>query len=115
MKKSLFVLAFAFIGQQAFSQMYIVTLRFVTSNHSSNCQITGNDMVMTTIDPQGSITYECVPNNQYIQPNGSGLSILNQNFNSIISQGYKFVGVDADNSLSNLGIQMNGSWYFAIP
>ena len=26
MKKLLFVLAFAFIGQQAFSQMYIVTI-----------------------------------------------------------------------------------------
>jgi len=37
MKKLLFVLAFAFIGQQAFSQMYIVTYTNATGAHPSSC------------------------------------------------------------------------------
>ena len=40
MKKLLFVLAFTFIGQQAFSQMYIVTLTAVNATHPSGCPAT---------------------------------------------------------------------------
>ena len=52
MKKLLFVLAFTFIGEQAFSQMYIVTVSGFNPNvHPAGCSINGYGVVMTTIDP----------------------------------------------------------------
>jgi len=60
MKKLLFVLAFAFIGQQSFSQMYIVSISSTTySTHPGNngtCDNSNNiqhDALMTTINPTG--------------------------------------------------------------
>jgi hypothetical protein len=116
MKKLLFVLAFAFIGQQAFSQMYIVTVFSIynSNTHPSNCSGGGGDVVMTTIDPQGNMTYDCMPNGGQINNNGNNIVLLNQKFNSILSQGYKLVSTDADNDITTGG-SINGAWYFAIP
>jgi len=61
MKKLLFVLAFAFIGQQAFSQIYIVQISEVSFSHPQNCNSGTYDRVMTTIEPQGKITYDFMP------------------------------------------------------
>ena len=115
MKKLLFVFAFAFIGQQAFSQMYIVTIYDLPSSHPSNCPWSTDDVVMTTIDPQGNITYDCMPNGGQVFYNGNHIALLNQKFNSILSQGYKLVSTDADNDITVGGSYMNGAWYFAIP
>ena len=114
MKKLLFVLAFAFIGQQAFSQMYIVTVCSSNSSNPSNCPYATYDVVMTTIDPQGNMTYDCMPNGGQIDESGNNIALLNQKFNSIISQGYKLVSTDADNDITTGGY-INGAWYFAIP
>ena len=73
---------------------------------------------MTTVDPQGSVTYDCLPS-----PNpsfdGDQIAVINQKFNSIISQGYKLIDSDGNNSLSGYSSQgyyiVNGAWYFAIP
>ena len=70
MKKLLFVLAFTLIGEQAFSQMYIVTINHLNVNHNSNCSSGSSDAVMTTIDPQGNITYDCMPYTGALYYNG---------------------------------------------
>ena len=114
MKKLLFVLAFTFIGQQAFSQMYIVTVYDLPTTHPSNCPSGSYDVVMTTIDPQGNITYDCMPNGGQVYNNGNHIALLNQKFNSILSQGYKLVSTDENNDITVGSSYMNGAWYFAI-
>tara|TARA_B100000767_G_C19356124_1_gene365877 strand:- start:14 stop:376 length:363 start_codon:yes stop_codon:yes gene_type:complete len=120
MKNLLFVLAFTFIGGQAFSQMYIVTISDFTGSHPSNCyeqlDISSTNSVMTTVDPQGNITYVCLPKTGSTYYNGNNIALLNIEFNSILNQGYKLVSIDTDNDISiNGSVIMNGAWYFAIP
>ena len=117
MKKLLFVLAFVFIGQQSFSQMYIVIISDIAPNHPSTCSSSSSyDRVMTTIDPQGNYSYTCMPFGVSLSVGGSLQGQINQEFNSIISQGYKLVATDADNRIwgDNNG-NLQGTWYFAIP
>jgi len=94
MKKLLFVLAFTFIGQQVFSQMYIVTYTICASNHpaATACAVAGGAYtnVLTTIDPSGTATYTCISNTD-INQDPSGLIELNTEFNNITSQGYKLI------------------------
>ena len=127
MKKLLFVLAFTFIGQQAFSQMYLVVISGCATTHPSACNTQGANSayvnVMTTVDPLGNITYDCLAYATYYD--GTSIAIINQKFNSIISQGYKLIDSDGNNSLSGYtssantpfsnNIILNGAWYFAIP
>ena len=115
MKKLLFVLAFAFIGGQAFSQMYIVAVDRVSANHPANCSNGADDAVMTTIDPQGNITYDCLSTGGQLYFNGDHIATLNQKFNSILNQGYKLVSTDTDNSITTDAGEIKGAWYFAIP
>ena len=121
MKKILFVLAFAFIGQQAFSQMYMI---HIGQNDINNC---GNsELTISKIDPTGNATYSCVC--KYINPaysfincgvSTNALSVLNQEFNSLISLGYKLVygpptniiDLSFEDKLSSIG----SIWIFAIP
>ena len=58
MKKLLFVLAFVFIGQQAFSQMYIVTIGSYTIG---GCSSSNNEVTLTTVAPTGTETHTCIP------------------------------------------------------
>ena len=81
MKRLLFVLAFTFIGQQAFSQMYIVTVS--DDIDGVNCP----HHILTIADPTGAQTYVCIEN--YVH-NGA-LGQLNQELNNIASLGYKLV------------------------
>jgi len=116
MKKLLFVLAFAFIGGQAFSQMYIVTVHSIHFTHPfyNSCANTNSgDVVMTTIDPTGNLTYQCLPDGGGVYYNGNNIAILNQEFNSIISQGYKLVSKEENSDLRAASIY--GVWYFAVP
>jgi hypothetical protein len=118
MKKLLFVLAFAFIGQQAFSQMYIVTVysTYGQPNHPSGCSISMYDAVMTTVDPLGNLTYDCMPNvGNIYSGDGSNLVLLNQKFNTLASQGYKLISTDANNAITHNNNNIMGAWYFAIP
>ena len=115
MKKLLFVLVFTFIGQQAFSQIYLVTL---SDNGIGSC--TNQEILLTKIPPTGVATYVCISESiEY------GLISLNQELNSIISQGYKLIetnnGLDWGSSGTNNGlineesINKGTTFYFAIP
>jgi hypothetical protein len=104
MKKLLFVLAFTFIGYQAFSQLYSVLIETSKSDHPSGCPSTQNinsswiDGVMTTISPTGSITYNCLPGSLTGDHSVTEASylLIHQELNNIISMGYKIVGNPID-------------------
>jgi len=113
MKKLLFVLAFAFIGQQAFSQMYIVTIASYTVN---NCSGGNSERTLTTVTPTGTETHTCIPTNI----SDGALISLNQELNSIISQGYKLIetnnGISSGNgTISSSGLNQGTTYYFTIP
>jgi hypothetical protein len=123
MKKLLFVLAFTFIGQQAFSQMYIVTLTKVDASHPSGCQSGGgNELVLTKIDPTGNATYTCIINS-HIPNDPNSLIELNQQLNNIINQGYKMIytsstphnGGGLVSGIYENSLAYNTIWYFTIP
>ena len=122
MKKLLFVLAFIFIGQQAFSQMYIVTYTYANINHPSACY---PDDVLTKISPTGNVTYTCIPT-VVLYEDPSPLVTINQELNNIIIQGYKLIETNSPQYTSQ--DHANGStisaeqrvtrgtiYYFAIP
>jgi len=119
MKKLLFVLVFTFIGQQAFSQMYIVTLSFVSASHPSGCDSDNTgELCLTKTEPSGAQTYTCIQEN--ISHSSTPVSILNQELNNIITQGYKLIETNNGHSDSNGLIDANGlnygtTWYFAVP
>jgi len=117
MKKLLFVLAFAFIGQQAFSQIYIIA--YNTANHQnssgglhpSNCY---PDNVLTKIDPTGNVTYTCVSSYPDQTSSSAALITISQELNGIINQGYKLIHTNYNEP--GLQLSINGTvWYFAIP
>ena len=128
MKKLLFVLAFTFIGQQAFSQMYMVSLQEPShySNNSLGCSLL-HELVLIKVDPSGNQTATCITQRVDFATN-SGLSVLNQEFNTIINLGYKLIMPD-DVTRNLIYGQNNGggatpddlrlssghTWFFAIP
>ena len=106
MKKLLFVLAFAFIGQQAFSQIYLVTL-------SDGCP--NQEIQLTKFPPTGGAIDICISEEYAV-----GLVSLNQELNSIVIQGYKLIetnnGASDRNGLIDANeINYGTTWYFAIP
>jgi hypothetical protein len=118
MKKLLFVLAFTFIGGQAFSQMYIVTL--ANDININQCEIGFPDyeITLSKVTPAGVQTHDCIP---YRIADGA-LTALNSELNSIISQGYKLIETSyAQNGGYGGGLQRSGVLYdgttfiFAIP
>lgn len=108
MKKLLFVLVF--------SQIYLVTLSDNGIGSYNNQEI-----LLTKIPPAGVATYTCIPESiEY------GVVPLNQELNSIISQGYKLIetnngrwwddGTGNNNGLINKEtINKGTTFYFAIP
>ena len=84
MKKLLFVLAFAFIGQQAFSQIYIVAL---AQPSLGGCQ-SGKISVIKT-DPAGLSTIACIED----ELSFGALDQLNLELNSVINLGYKLIEI----------------------
>ena len=111
MKKLLFVLAFAFIGQQAFSQMYIVT---IADYFIGGC--TSSQRTLTTVTPTGIETHTCIPK----LINQGALVLLNQELNSIISQGYKLIETnnghsDQNGTIDYQELNYGTIYYFAIP
>ena len=126
MKKLLFLLTLAFIGQQAFSQMYIVTL---SQAYSLNHVACGNyEPVLSIVTPNGAITYTCLGSNQ-IGENSNVIGIINQELNNIINQGYKLIETNNGSVLGNgsgsvntgngfinhTGINYGTTWYLAVP
>tara|TARA_E500000331_G_scaffold340943_1_gene372791 strand:+ start:688 stop:1053 length:366 start_codon:yes stop_codon:yes gene_type:complete len=121
MKKLLFVLAFAFIGQQAFSQMYIATLATSAGSPQSGC----SDNVLVKIDPLGNITYDCISYPTFNYEIETAMAEINIGLNSIINQGYKLIKITDPGGASNdntgglitqsSNIIRGTVWYFAIP
>ena len=118
MKKLLFVLAFAFIGQQAFSQMYIATL--IDDNELPNAGCNNSEVILVKVDATGNQTTTCIQH----QISNGGLITLNQELNSIISQGYQLIetnfALDSDGGYGGLvlGDYLNDvgvTFIFAIP
>ena len=112
MKKLLFVLAFTFIGQQAFTQMYIVT---ICQASLGGCSSSSNspERTLTTVTPTGIETHTCIKRNI----SDGALIELNEELNIISSQGYKLIesnyggiGIIGVDDL-NIGTMM----IFAIP
>ena len=121
MKKLLFVLAFTFIGQQAFSQIYIVTLSYAGSLHPSGCTSL-QTLCLTKTDPTGAQTYTCI--GEYFSDDPTPLSILSQELNSIVNQGYKLIETNngygnndggAGGLIDGGSLSAGTTWYFAIP
>tara|TARA_B100001115_G_C15741274_1_gene361747 strand:+ start:41 stop:391 length:351 start_codon:yes stop_codon:yes gene_type:complete len=116
MKKLFFLLAFAFIGTQAYSQMYIVTLSAAGANHT--CNTGQGSTVLSIIEPNGTISYVCLDNIS-ISYNSDVLGVINQELNSIINQGYKMIetnnGAGGNGLISDNIINWGTTWYFAIP
>jgi len=86
MKKLIFLFAFAFFGQQAFSQIYMVALHACDFAHPSNCNTQlQNTMVLTKVDPTGNVTYTCFPYySANLHQSPDQLITLNQELNNII-------------------------------
>ena len=115
MKKLLFVLAFTFIGQQAFSQIYLVTLGSPNAGGCADSQST-DTLTLTKISPTGVQTHTCISSHVW---NGALIS-LNQELNSIVNQGYKLIETnngyfDANGLYSGTALNRGTTWYFAIP
>ena len=89
MKRLLCVLVFTFIGQQAFSQIYLVTIADYSIVMCSNSELT-----LTRVPPSGTQIHTCISNSI---SNGD-LEWLNQEFNSIENQGYKLIETSYGNS-----------------
>ena len=116
MKKLLFVLAFTFIGQQAFSQMYIVTLSQTYASNHVACSVNGYEPVLSIVAPNGTITYTCL-GSRSIGENSNVTGVINQELNNIINQGYKLIETNSsrDGFISDDEINYGTTWYFAIP
>jgi hypothetical protein len=114
MKRLLFVLAFAFIGQQAFSQMYIVTLSQAYGNNHVACSANSYEPVLSIVAPNGTITYTCLTVTG-LGYNSDVIGIINQELNSIINQGYKLIETNDNSLVNDHYLQVGKTWYFAIP
>ena len=115
MKKLLFVLVFTFIGQQAFSQMYIVTLSFADPSHIQ-CSA---EPILSIIEPNGTVSYRCLGESS-ITVNSDVIGVINQELNSIINQGYKLIETnngqyDNNGFIGQNSIHYGTTWFLAIP
>ena len=118
MKKLLFILAFAFFGQQAYSQIYILTIVDDSGFPSAGC-LPGEGVILK-VDPTGNQTTVCInPAVEY-----GGLITLNQELNSIISQGYQLIetsfALDSDGGYGGMVRQglinsYGSTFIFAVP
>ncbi|MBG65505.1 MAG: hypothetical protein CMP73_02470 [Flavobacteriales bacterium] len=89
MKKLLFVLAFTFIVQQVFSQLYIVSVLSIHSDPTNTCTYSGYDLAIYVVDPTGAETVTCIDDDV----DDYGLKTLAQVLNNIIAQGYKITNI----------------------
>ena len=101
MKKIFLLTLFTFFGQQVFSQMYIVTLYSYNSDNTT-CPNPQYELKLKTTDPSGNTTTVCIPDGNMAHPTSPGgidapLGLINQELNSIMSQGYKLIHVSTQN------------------
>ena len=112
MKKLLFVLAFAFIGQQAFSQVYIITEKY----DGVGGQTLTFDSVFVT-NPLGVTTTHSIPHILLSTINHN--SALNIILNNVINLGYKMIPNQRDDGFLDSSGGASGynlrTIYLAIP
>ena len=116
MKKLLFVLAFVFIGGQAFSQIYIMT---ISADYDINQCLGPYEQTLSKITPAGVETHICFDS----RISQGALVTLNSEINSIINQGYKLIetsycltGGGGGGGLQLSGYVSDGTTFiFAIP
>ena len=113
MKKLLFVLAFAFIGQQSFSQMYIVT---IGDFNIGGCSTNPYERTLTKVDPTGIQTHVCIPSHI----SDGALVSLNQELNNIVNLGYQLIETSYINAtggglINGSSLNEGTSFIFAIP
>ena len=112
MKKLIFLFTFAFIGQQAFSQIHLVT---IADPSIGGC--TAQEKTLTMVPPSGPQIHTCISNSI----SNGGLEQLNQELNSIVSQGYKLIETSyGDNSVSiglieDMYLNEGTAFIFTIP
>lgn len=94
MKKFFFLLAFAFVGQQAFSQMYIITEKY---DGNVSTQPTFDSVFVT--DPTGVTVSYSIPH-QLINISEHNAQ-LSQIINNVISLGYKIISVTQPEGVVN--------------
>jgi hypothetical protein len=128
MKKLLFVLVFTFIGGQAFSQMYIVSLQDPTDYDNNSLGCGSLELLLIKVDPSGNQTTGCIMGKVNVANPNSGLGVLNQEFNTIINSGYKLVTPltfsdrdlvvgfwNTNGGTNDIMITTPHTWFFAIP
>ena len=96
--------------------MVLISTVYSGGGHPANCSNGVSDRIITTIDPSGNISYICLPQGlDNLELGGENQKKINQEFNTIISQGYKLIQGDENNVLSQTNNNIQGTWYFAIP
>ena len=103
MKKLLFLLAFTFIGQQVFSQMYIVSVLSYSEFDTLGCN--SDDVVLVIVDPTGNQTTTCIKD----KVEKGFLISLNQELNNIVALGYKLIETSYPEDEDISGGQQGGS------
>ena len=93
MHKLLFLIAFTFIGQQSFSQIYIATLLNPGQGWDSFGCNSSSEVALLGYGPSGDETVTCI--SRYVS--SGGLAELTQALNSITSQGYKLIDTNYRN------------------
>ena len=115
MKKILFVLAFAFIGQQAFSQMYMIHIgSYTISSCNANYEYT-----LTKVDPTGNATHTCICKYidqssamAYCSSSTSSIITLNQEFNRVLKKNGQVYIFGKQPMLANLYNQIKDLFEF---
>ncbi len=106
MKKLVFLLAFVFIGQQAFSQMQIVSV-IMNDNY---CSTSNDSITVYTVDDTGNDYHFCTHREVTL-----GMPDLNLHFNTIISQGYELINTSFyDSFIYSSGYYINPNSTFII-
>ena len=118
MKKIFFLIAFAFVGKQSFSQIVILHVGDFQAGTDTTC-VYNIDRHIIKVDEFGNTSDFCI--------NCGDIGALNQELNDIASQGYKLVSTSSNTAdpggyavsglLSSNGIiTTNGfTFIFAIP
>ena len=114
MNKIFFLIAFAFISNQSFSQVYMLAVIDADGVECENGQENDIDIALLKIDPIGNETLICdnLCQDDVVFPN-SCLGLISQEINSIINEGYKLMAINSDDGLIDNG-ESDGDGYSQI-
>lgn len=108
MNKLLLLIAFAFIGAQAFSQVCMLA---VVSSNSVDCS-NENSVALVKIDPLGTETILCDIGCGVSAEIGFGcLGKINEQINQIINEGYTLIDINGQNIMNH---EADGDGYYYL-